>query len=150
MSEKRVHAENVRVASQSAGLFELHEGGEAETSHVTPKDLKRKTALGVLLSTGAQVGTLVLRAGSFMILARLLLKEDFGLVNMVTAVTGFLGIFRDGLSMATIQRVSVTGAQTSTVFWVNVIVGGLLALLTAIAAPILVAFYGEPRLYWIT
>ena len=145
-----MHAENVREVSKSAGLFELHEGGEVETSDVTPKDLKRKTALGALLSTGAQIGTFVLRAGSFMILARLLLKEDFGLVNMVTAVTGFLGILRDGLSMATIQRVSVTGAQTSTVFWVNVIVGGLLALLTAIAAPILVAFYGEPRLYWIT
>src|SRR5215813_7640188 len=140
MSEERVRAENVRLASKSPGPFELHEKGEAETSDLTPKDLKRKTALGALLSTGAQLGTVVLRAASFMILARLLLKEDFGLVNMVTAVIGFLGIVRDGLSMATIQRVSLTGAQTSTVFWVNAIVGSLLALLTAIAAPIVVAF----------
>ena len=89
-----MHAENVWVASKtsrSASLFELHEGREAETSDATPKDLKRKTALGALLSMGAQVGTFVLRVGSFMIPARLLLKEDFGLLNMVTAVTGFLG-----------------------------------------------------------
>ena len=84
------------------------------------------------------------------IMARLLLPEDFGLVGMVTAFTGFLGLFRDaGLSMATVQRESITEAQLSTLFWINLAVGGLLALLSAALAPVLVSFYGEPRLFLI-
>ena len=36
---------------------------------------------------------------------RLLAPEDFGLLGMVVAITGFLSLFRDaGLSVATVQR----------------------------------------------
>src|SRR5262245_34234867 len=126
------------------------EAGEPAASGAAPEDLKRRTARGALVSSGAQAGTLVLRTGSLMVLARLLLKEDFGLVNMVTAFTGFFALLRDGLSMVTIQRVSITGVQMSTVFWINLAVGGVLALLMALGAPILATFYGEPRLIWVT
>jgi len=86
-----------------------------------------------------------------MVMARLLIPEDFGLVGMITAWTGFLGLFRDaGLSMATVQRASITRAQTSMLFWINLLVGGLLALISAATAPILVGFYHEPRLLWAT
>jgi len=38
------------------------------------------------------------------VLARLLTPEEFGLIAMVTAVTGFVMMFKDmGLSMATVQ-----------------------------------------------
>ncbi len=118
---------------------------------VDPKGLVRKTARGAFVSTGAQAATLVLRTGSLMVLARLLLKEDFGLVNMVTAFTGVLGLLKDaGLPMATIQRSSLTRAQTSTLFWANVGVGALLALVVAASAPLLARFYSEPRLLWVT
>jgi PST family polysaccharide transporter len=91
-----------------------------------------------------------LRMGSMVVLARLLAPTDFGLVGMVTAFTGFLGLFRDaGLSMATVQQGTVTAAQTSTLFWINVIVGGGLALLCCAAAPVMVWFYGEPHLLWV-
>jgi PST family polysaccharide transporter len=84
------------------------------------------------------------------VLARLLSPEDFGLQGMVVVVTGFLGLFRDaGLGRATIQRLEVTHQQTSTLFWINVAVGAILATLCAALAPVLVAFYHEPRLYWI-
>ena len=120
-------------------------------SDVAATDLKQRTARGAVLSAGAQAATLVFRTGSMMIMARLLVPGDFGLVGMITAFTGFLGLFRDaGLSMATIQRVSVTNEQTSTLFWVNVAVGVLLALLAVVGAPILVRFYHEPRLFWVT
>jgi PST family polysaccharide transporter len=52
--------------------------------------------------------------------------------------------------MATIQHTSITAAQASTIFWINLSVGGVLGLLTGLTAPILVAFYGEPRLLWIS
>jgi O-antigen/teichoic acid export membrane protein len=142
---------NTDLTSTTTAAIQVGEGGEAWTGDVAPKDLTRKTARGALVSTAARAGTFVLRTGSLMLLARLLLTEDFGLVNMVTAFIGLLGGLRDaGLSMATIQRVSITRAQISTLFWINLAVGGLLALLAATTAPLIAGFYGEPRLFWIT
>jgi len=130
---------------------EIADRDETEPIEVAPKDLKRQTARGAVVATAAQAGTFLLRTGSLMILARLLLKEDFGLVNMVTAFTGLLALVRDaGLSMAMVQRVSITRAQTSTLFWLNLTVGGVLALLAVAMAPVLAVFYGEPRLFWVT
>ena len=88
---------------------------------------------------------------STVILARLLTPEDFGLVAMVTAITGFMVIFKDmGLSMATIQRPEIRHEQVSTLFWINVAVSFVIMLLTAIIAPAIAWFYGRPRLVWIT
>ena len=124
---------------------------QAPLSDVAHEDLKRRTAHGALVSTVAQAATFVLRTGSMMILARMLVPSDFGLIGMVTAFTGFLGLFRDaGLSMATVQRASITDAQTSTLFWINLSVGWLLAGVVVLAAPVLVSFYSEPRLFWVT
>ena len=89
--------------------------------------------------------------GSLMVLARLLGPKDFGLVGMVTAFTGVLSLFRDfGLSAAAVQRTTVTEEQISTLFWINVFVGALLALLTFAMAPFIAAFYHEPRLFAVT
>ena len=67
-----------------------------------------------------------------MVLARLLNPKDFGLLGMVTAFTGVLSLFRDfGLSAASIQRATVTEAQSSTLFWINVLVGAILTLIAA-------------------
>jgi O-antigen/teichoic acid export membrane protein len=86
-----------------------------------------------------------------MVMARLLNPKDFGLVGMVTAFTGVLSLFRDfGLSAATVQRVDVTDRQMSTLFWINILVGVMLGLLAAVMAPVAVAFYHEPHLFWVT
>ena len=85
------------------------------------------------------------------ILARILVPEDFGLVGMVTAFTGFLGLFKDaGLSMVTVQRSSINDEQTSTLFWLNMGVGLLLCAASFAIAPVLVSFYHEPRLRSVT
>jgi O-antigen/teichoic acid export membrane protein len=92
----------------------------------------------------------VLRMGSMIVLARLLLPWDFGLVGMVTTFTGFLALFRDvGLSMATVQHATVSHDRSSTLFWINVGGGAILAGLCCVAAPVLVWFFGEPRLFWV-
>jgi O-antigen/teichoic acid export membrane protein len=115
------------------------------------RDLKGKTARGALVSTFSQGANFVIRIGSMVVLARILTPSDFGLVGMVTAFTGFLGLFRDaGLSMATVQRASISREQTSNLFWVNLVIGGLLAALCAATAPILAKFYHEPLLLWVT
>jgi O-antigen/teichoic acid export membrane protein len=139
------------LVSGAFALLDKSTAVEAPVIDVAHDDLKRRTARGAVVSTVAQVATFVLRTGSMMILARVLVPRDFGLVGMVTAFTGFLGLFKDaGLSMATVQRASITHAQTSTLFWMNVGLGWLLAGLVALAAPVLASFYSEPRLLWVT
>lgn len=115
------------------------------------KTLKRVTTRGALVSSGALAISFILRTLSMLILARLVAPRDFGLVGMVTAVTGFLGLFRDaGLSLATVQQEQITREHLSTLFWVNCALGCGLALLSASLAPLLVAFYHEPNLLPIT
>src|SRR5271156_5049116 len=114
------------------------------------EDLKEKTIRGGAARLGSQVASLALRTGALVVLARLLGPKDFGLVGMVTAYTGLLNWFRDfGLSAAAVQRSEVTRDQHSTLFWINVLLGALLALVTLAAAPAIAAFYHEPRLVWV-
>lgn len=88
---------------------------------------------------------------SAVVLARLLTPADFGLVAMVTAITGLGQAFADlGLSEATIQRKDISHEQVSTLFWINVAIGFALMLITAGMAPVLAWFYREPRLTNIT
>src|SRR6266850_8360900 len=115
------------------------------------KDLRERAIRGGFAKVCAQAANFLLRVGSVMALARLLDPKDFGLVGMVTALTGVLHLFRDfGLSTATVQRVNVTEEQISTLFWINVLVGAILWLSLTLAAPFVVTFYHEPNLFWVT
>jgi O-antigen/teichoic acid export membrane protein len=114
------------------------------------QDLKRLALRGGLAKLFGQAGNFTLRLGFMIVLARLLQPEDFGLVAMVTAVTGVLELFASaGLSMATVQRSMINNEQISTLFWINILVGMMLGLLCLLIAPLLVAFYREPRLFWV-
>lgn len=110
-------------------------------------DLKRHSIRGGLTTLGAQGVLFFLQVVQITVLSRLLPPSDFGLFAMVTAVTGFAMTFKDGgLSMATIQRPEITHAQISSLFWINVLIGLVLATFVASLAPVLAWFYGEPRL----
>ncbi|HMB96433.1 MAG TPA: oligosaccharide flippase family protein, partial [Tepidisphaeraceae bacterium] len=114
-------------------------------------DLRIRSIRGGAVTLAAQSGKFTLQLCSTMILARLLTPADFGLVAMVTAITGFIGLFKDlGLSQATVQREHITHAQVSTLFWINVIASALLMMLIAALAPVIALLYHEPRLMWIT
>jgi len=115
------------------------------------KDLKEKAIRGGFARVCAQTAFFALRIGALMILARLLDPKDFGLVGMVMAFTGVLTLFRDfGLSTATVQRAEVSDEQLSTLFWINILVGVVLTVWLSAMAPIVVRFYREPRLFWVT
>jgi O-antigen/teichoic acid export membrane protein len=115
------------------------------------KDLKERAVRGGVAKVCAQIANLLLRVGSLMVLARLLNPTDFGLVGMVTAVTGVLSYFREfGLSTVSVQRATISEEQMSTLFWVNLLVGAVLMLVSLAVAPFVVAFYNEPRLFAVT
>jgi O-antigen/teichoic acid export membrane protein len=113
-------------------------------------DLKQRAVRGGAAKLCGQAANFALRVGFMMVLARLLSPQDFGLVAMVTVVTGIYAMFTSaGLSSATVQRQGITDAQISTLFWINVSIGVALAGLCIASAPALVSFYREPRLFWI-
>lgn len=115
------------------------------------KDLKQRALRGGLARVCSQGANFLLRMGSLMVLARLLDPKDFGLVGMVTAVIGVFSVFRDfGLSAAAVQRGNITQEQSSTLFWINLLAGAVLALLTALSGPFVARFYHEPRLVGVT
>lgn len=114
-------------------------------------DLRRSSVRGAVVTTLSQVAKFALKFGSTAVLARLLTPEDYGLIAMTAVVTGFAALFKDaGLGSATIQRAEITHEQISTLYWINVALGTLIALLLACASPLVAAFYGEPRLTLIT
>jgi PST family polysaccharide transporter len=82
-----------------------------------------------------------------MILARLLAPEDFGLIAMVTALTGLIGQIRKaGLSTAIIQQREITRAQITTLFWISFGISIAATVVEVVLAPGIAWFYGEPRL----
>jgi PST family polysaccharide transporter len=113
-------------------------------------DLRSRSVRGGAMMMMAQGASFTLNLVSVAVLARLLAPSDFGLIAMVTAITGFVGMFKDaGLSMATVQRDHVTHEQISTLFWINLVLSLLLVGVVAALAPAIARFYGQPRLFWI-
>src|SRR3984957_19989609 len=114
-------------------------------------DLKNRSVRGGILTLSSQGVQFLMQSIATVVLARLLTPADFGLVAMVTAITGLGQAFADlGLSEATIQHPEISHNQVSTLFWINVAVGLTLTSITAALAPVLAWFYHEPRLKDIT
>jgi O-antigen/teichoic acid export membrane protein len=85
------------------------------------------------------------------ILARLLLPEEFGVVAMISLFTLVAGVFADGgFSAALIQKRNLTIDDTSSVFYFNVGMGLMVALMMVAAAPWIAAFYRVPVLMPLT
>lgn len=114
-------------------------------------NLGARTARGGVVTIASQGFKFAAMVVATVVLARLLRPADYGLVGMVAVVTGFVTLFKDlGLSAATVQHEEVTHAQVSTLFWVNVALSVGVAAITAVIAPLVAWFYGEPRLTAIT
>jgi PST family polysaccharide transporter len=115
------------------------------------KDIKEKVIRGGFARLCVQAASFAVRIVSMMLLARLLDPKDFGLVAMVTALTSVLDLFRDfGLSSAAIHNKNVTEEQSSTLFWINMLVGLVLSLMLMALAPLIVGIYHQPQLFWVT
>lgn len=101
---------------------------------------------GVLWKGVSQVTLQVARLAVALVLARLLVPEDWGLAAMVLLFTGFGVVFTDSaLGTALVQRRTIDELDRSTVFWTNAGVGLVLALVGVACAGPLAAFYGEPE-----
>lgn len=120
------------------------------TAHLRA-DLKGRSVRGGAITVASQGIAFLLRMGSTIFLARLLTPADYGLIGMATVITGFVELFKDlGLSAATVQKSEINHQQVSTLFWINLGISCLVALLVASLSPVVAWFYKEPRLMLIT
>jgi O-antigen/teichoic acid export membrane protein len=114
-------------------------------------ELKGKSVRGGAATVLGQGMGIALQIGTTIVLARLLSPTDYGLQSMVLTLTAFFSLFKDaGLSVATIQRETLTHEQISTLFWINLALGAFLTIIVAASSPFLAAFYKDPRLLWLT
>ena len=113
--------------------------------------LKEQAVTGVLWSSGASIAQQILNFAVTVVLARLLLPSEFGLVATIAIFTGFVSLFVDfGLSAALIQREQLTERHRSSAFWMNLAVGLLLGGTVAALAPALAWFFKAPALVDLT
>jgi len=114
-------------------------------------DLKRRSVRGAAATFGAQGVRFFMQFAAQIALARLLTPEQFGIVAMVAPLIGLVQLFAElGLAQAVIQRPSLTHRELSGLFWINAAVSLGLAALMLIAAPLVAAFYNEPKTMAVT
>ncbi|MBX3489214.1 lipopolysaccharide biosynthesis protein [Parvibaculum sp.] len=85
----------------------------------------------------------ILRLAISIALARMLSPEEFGTIALLYLFVGIASAFADsGFSSALIQKQDAGHVDESTVFWLNVALGAAMALVLALLAPAIAAFFG--------
>jgi O-antigen/teichoic acid export membrane protein len=117
---------------------------------MTPS-LKSKTVHGVFWSFLERFGQQGIQAVIFIILARLLLPAQFGLIGMLAIFMAIAQTFlNSGFGSALIQKKDATDVDSCSIFYFNIVIGIIAAGLLCLAAPWIAAFYEEPALTALT
>ena len=110
-------------------------------------NLKNKVIKGFAWNMLQGMGTQVISFLVFLILARLLDPENFGLVAMATVAIAFFRIFKEfGFSAAIVQRENLESGHIDTAFWTDILVNVMMMAITFLSAKWVANLYNEPRL----
>lgn len=83
------------------------------------------------------------------ILARLLMPEDFASLAIITAIVNYLGLFvQSGLSIAVVQKKNLTKNDISTLTTISLLAALLMYIVLWEAAPLISDFYKVGELTW--
>jgi PST family polysaccharide transporter len=89
----------------------------------------------------------IISLASAIILGRLLLPTDFGLLATLTPLIAVIDLIRDlGFTQAIIQRPNVTQAQSNGLFWISMAIAAGLSLILFASSPFVADFFNEPKL----
>lgn len=85
------------------------------------------------------------------IIARILVPQDYGLMSMATIITGYAQIFSElGLGAALVQKEDITADEISSVFWFGMMFSMLLAVSCFPVAYLTAYIFNETRLVPLT
>ena len=109
--------------------------------------LKEKTAKGLFWG-GMNNGVQQLLGLVFgIILGRLLNPDDYGLIAMITIFSLIATALQNsGFSTALVNEKAPKDSDYNAVFWFNIIMGGIIYVCLFFSAPLIAAYYDEPRL----
>lgn len=101
---------------------------------------------GAFLTTSMRWIDRLIGLVSTLVLARILVPEDFGIIAMASIVVGLLDILVDlGVQVALIQNRSPSQADYDTAWTVRLLQNLLIATLIVITSPLAADFFGDPR-----
>jgi len=108
-------------------------------------DIAGKTKRGLLWRFAAKGVAGVIELGVGIVLARLLMPEDYGIMALAYMVIGFIAMFQTiGLPQALVQRDVIDEDHKSTAFWTTLLMGFVLAgVMILLAGPAAVFFKEE-------
>ena len=111
------------------------------------ESLKHKAVNGVIWRVAEQGGKQLIYFVISVVLARLIMPDQFGMVAMLTVFTAIAGVFIDsGFSTALIRKTERTQADCSTVYWFNIIISVVCYLILFACSPLVAKFYEMPQL----
>jgi O-antigen/teichoic acid export membrane protein len=100
---------------------------------------------GAFTAAGAWARFAIQLAGAIVI-ARILGPREYGFAVIITIIGSSAMLLRDsGFSSAVIQRAGLTPQVASSIHYLNIILGILLAILMSVLGPTFAKAYGDPR-----
>lgn len=113
--------------------------------------LKHQAVKGVMWSAVERFSVQGIQFILTIIIARLVLPSDYGLIAMLGIFLAIAQVFVDsGFSNALIQKKDRTETDFSTVFYFNIFISIIIYFLLYISAPYISTFYKEPELSSVT
>lgn len=110
-------------------------------------NLADRAIRGVFWSAIERLGPQVVQFVISIVLARLLLPEQFGLIGMLSIFLGLGKLFLDsGFGQALIQKRDATDLHYSSVFYANICLSLVASGILCLAAPLIAGFFGKPLL----
>ena len=110
-------------------------------------NLKHKAATGMIWTAVQKYSTMAINLISGIILARLLVPEDYGAIGMLIIFMSLAEVFIDaGFGSALIQKKEPTSIDYSTVFYFNIGMSVILYAVLFYCAPAIAIFYRMPIL----
>lgn len=116
-------------------------------SRVQTRDLNKKIASGVGWMLGLKLADRLIRLTSTVILARLLLPSDFGLIAMAMSVVAVVELIRAlGFETALIQNQSAVRQDYDTAWTLNIVFSLVVAVTLVLVSDAAQSYFAEPRI----
>jgi len=110
-------------------------------------ELKSKVIKGLFWKFGERMGAEVVSFIVSIVLARLMMPEDFGTIALVTVFITLANVFvAAGFGNALIQKKEIDNYDFSTIFFFNLVFSISFYILLFVTAPYIAAFYSNPIL----